>query len=68
MGRLSDHSSATNIFAAYVGQIRGVMDALGWDKAHVIGHSMGAAIATLFAASYPERVDRMLLIEGLGNA
>ena len=55
------------MFAAYVGQVRGVLDALGWEKSHIVGHSMGTAIATLFAGSYPERVDRIVLIEGLGN-
>ena len=31
-------------------------DALGWDRFHLIGHSMGAGIASLVAASCPERI------------
>lgn len=33
-----------------------ILDALGKDKAHVIGHSMGGFIAQLLAVHYPERV------------
>ncbi|WP_051412662.1 alpha/beta hydrolase [Pseudoxanthomonas sp. J35] len=41
-------------------------DALGWDRFALLGHSMGAAIATLVAAAAPARVDRLALIENLG--
>ncbi len=33
---------------------------------HLVGHSMGGTIATLFAASHPERVNKLALLEGLG--
>ena len=42
------------------------LDALGWDRASLLGHSMGGAIATLMAASLPARVERLALIEALG--
>ncbi|PTL81638.1 type I polyketide synthase [Vitiosangium sp. GDMCC 1.1324] len=29
----------------------------------LIGHSMGGAVATLFASAYPERVERLILVE-----
>ncbi len=38
------------------------MDALGLDKANIVGHSMGSFIAQLFAARYPGRVERLILI------
>mgnify|MGYP000851919238 FL=1 len=41
-------------------------DALGWDRFAVLGHSMGAAIASLLAAAAPERIERLHLIEALG--
>ena len=42
------------------------MDALGWARAHLLGHSMGATIASTLAAAAPERVARLALVEGLG--
>jgi pimeloyl-ACP methyl ester carboxylesterase len=41
-------------------------DALGWETFGLLGHSMGAGIASLMAGTLPERVDRMVLLEGLG--
>lgn len=38
----------------------------GWTQAGLLGHSLGATLASLFAALYPERVSQLLLIEGLG--
>ncbi|ADP80638.1 alpha/beta fold hydrolase [Pseudofrankia inefficax] len=39
-----------------------VMDAAGWPSAHVVGISMGAAIAQLAAVRHPRRVRSMSLI------
>jgi pimeloyl-ACP methyl ester carboxylesterase len=33
---------------------------------HVVGHSMGGTVATLFAGTFPERVSTLALLEGLG--
>jgi 3-oxoadipate enol-lactonase len=40
----------------------GLMDALGIERAHVIGISMGGRIAIELAATHPERVDHLVLI------
>ncbi|MFG1430984.1 alpha/beta fold hydrolase [Xanthobacter sp. V2C-8] len=40
---------------------RAVLDAAGVEKAHVVGHSMGGAIAQELAIAAPERVDRLVL-------
>ena len=38
------------------------MDAMGIDRAHVVGHSMGSLVAQELALEAPERVGRMVLI------
>lgn len=43
-----------------------IADALGWKRFSVIGHSRGAAVASLMAAAAPERVERAVFLEGLG--
>src|SRR5215213_6118503 len=37
------------------------LDALGIERAHVVGHDHGGAIAQLLAAEHPERVDRLVI-------
>ncbi len=44
-----------------------VADALGWEAFRLLGHSMGAGIASLVAASAPERIERLVCIEALGG-
>jgi len=41
----------------------GVMDALGIDRAHIIGHSYGGAISMALAADHPDRVKSMVLVD-----
>ena len=41
-------------------------DAMGWETFSLIGHSMGAAAASIAAAALPQRVDKLILIDGLG--
>lgn len=38
-----------------------VLDALGWERCHLLGHHTGAAIAAAFAAAHPERINRLVL-------
>jgi pimeloyl-ACP methyl ester carboxylesterase len=47
-----------------VGDLLDVTDALGWQRCTLLGHSRGAAISMLFAATFPERVDKLVLLEG----
>lgn len=45
-----------------VDDLLAVMDAAGVRRAHLVGHSLGAAVALLAAARYPARVARAVLI------
>ncbi len=47
--------------------IIGVMDDLGLEKAVIMGHSLGAFISLAFGARHPERVDRIVLVDGGGK-
>jgi pimeloyl-ACP methyl ester carboxylesterase len=53
-------------FVDWVHDALDAMDALGWDRADWLGHSMGGAIASSVAAAAPARVRRLALIEALG--
>ncbi len=43
-----------------------VADRLGWEQFSLLGHSMGGIIAAFVAGSFPDRVQRLGLIESLG--
>jgi pyruvate dehydrogenase E2 component (dihydrolipoamide acetyltransferase) len=46
--------------------IAAALDALGIERAHLVGHSMGGAIALAFAAAHPERAASLTLIASAG--
>lgn len=43
-----------------------ILDALNIEKAHLLGHSMGACLASMVAGVAPDRLLSLNLIEGLG--
>jgi 3-oxoadipate enol-lactonase len=43
--------------------IIGLLDALGLDKATIVGHSMGGMASLVLAIEHPERVSRLVLVE-----
>ncbi len=64
----SDHLPASSDYhcLGYVQSVRAAADALQWPRYILLGHSLGAGVASLVAAAAPERIERLLLIEGLG--
>lgn len=48
------------------GVVSGFMDALGIERAHLVGHSMGGAVAATLALARPERVASLVLIASAG--
>lgn len=53
-------------FAGSVHAVLDIADALGWEHFALLGHSMGAGIASLVAAGCPQRTTRLVAIEALG--
>src|SRR6059058_4457174 len=54
---------------AYASGIRDLLSILGIAKATIVGHSLGGGIAMQFAYQFPERVERLVLVDsgGLGS-
>ena len=57
----SDGAGEAPSIAAHGEAIGQVLDALDWERCHLLGHHTGAAIAAAFAARQPARVRRLIL-------
>jgi len=53
-------------FVDYVPDVIAAADALGWERFGLLGHSLGGGIASFAAATLPERITAVAMIEGLG--
>lgn len=53
-------------FVDWVPEVFCAADSLGWETFTLLGHSMGAGITCLAAGTFPERVNNLVLIEGIG--
>lgn len=49
---------------AHVEDLLAVMDSLGWSRAVLMGHSMGAYIVSRLGARHPERAASVVLVDG----
>lgn len=58
----SDKTSESYTIKTMAGDVIGLMDHLGVDKAHILGVSMGGMIAQEVAIDYPERVRKLILV------
>ncbi|MBE8470017.1 alpha/beta fold hydrolase [Streptomyces justiciae] len=61
-GRSSKGIDPADPFGSLAAGIRGLLDELGLDKAHLVGNSYGGACALRLALDTPDRVDRMVLM------
>ena len=64
---LSDKPAKGYSLENHLQDMNGLMGDLGIDQAVVMGHSLGAFIGLAFAAQYPNRVDRLILVDGGGD-
>lgn len=53
-------------FADWIDVVMDLADVLGWDRFSLMGHSMGAAVSMLVAGTFPERIERLILLDALG--
>ncbi|WP_286269336.1 alpha/beta fold hydrolase [Thalassotalea hakodatensis] len=53
-------------FLDYVYDLVLLFEQQGWGKVDIVGHSMGGMIAQAFAASFPENVASLTLIDAIG--
>jgi len=53
-------------FPDYVFDVADIRAALCPEPVHVLGHSMGGTVATLFSGAFPETVRSLISLEGLG--
>jgi len=58
----SDRPNTPYTMELFADDTRGLMDFLKIEKAHIIGWSVGGMIAQHFAIKYPERVNKLILI------
>ena len=58
---LSERTQEHQTVEQRMADVLAVMDAAGLERAHLLGISEGGLIAQMFAARYPERVDKMVI-------
>lgn len=67
-GLSAPHAAGGSDYALwdYCHDVLDALDELDVARAVLVGHSMGAAVACLLAAAFPEKVERLVLVDGLG--
>ncbi|NKB63145.1 MAG: alpha/beta fold hydrolase [Gammaproteobacteria bacterium] len=64
----SEHRPIGSVYhlTDYVIDLLSIMDSLEWERCDLIGHSLGAGIGSIFSATFPEKVNHLVLIDGIG--
>jgi pimeloyl-ACP methyl ester carboxylesterase len=65
-GKSSKPQSYQFSFVALAAQTAALLDKLGIARAAIVGHSMGGMLAARFALLYPDRTERLVLVDPLG--
>jgi pimeloyl-ACP methyl ester carboxylesterase len=60
---LSSHPAGGYDKWTQAGDIRAVLDKLGVDHAAVVGHDIGTMVAFAYAARYPDKTDRLVVMD-----
>lgn len=67
-GRTDKPLSNPYRFTDFARFVKEFMDALQIKRAHLVGHSLGGAVALLVALNYPSYVNRLVLVDSAGVA
>ncbi|MBW6389589.1 alpha/beta fold hydrolase [Billgrantia antri] len=62
----SEHCEGDYALWDYCHDLLDAADELGLERVSLLAHSMGAGVACLTAAALPERIEQLVLIDGLG--
>ncbi|MHC9246581.1 alpha/beta fold hydrolase [Aeromonas jandaei] len=62
----SDHKTTPYVFVDWLDDLYQITQAAGWSRFVLLGHSLGALIASAYAGVFPEQIERLILLEGLG--
>ncbi|MEG0007993.1 MAG: alpha/beta hydrolase [Aeromonas sp.] len=62
----SDHKATPYVFIDWLDDLHQISQAAGWQRFVLLGHSLGALIACAYAGVFPEQIERLILLEGLG--
>ena len=50
----------------YVSSVHQFVEQLGWEKLDIVAHSMGTGVGLLYAGAFPEKVKKLVMIDGFG--
>ncbi|WP_321149101.1 alpha/beta fold hydrolase [Aeromonas jandaei] len=62
----SDHKTTPYVFVDWLDDLYQITQTAGWSRFVLLGHSLGALIASAYAGVFPEQIERLILLEGLG--
>lgn len=62
----SDHKTTPYVFVDWLDDLYQITQAAGWPRFVLLGHSLGALIASAYAGVFPEQIEQLILLEGLG--
>ncbi|QXC36850.1 alpha/beta hydrolase [Aeromonas jandaei] len=62
----SDHKTTSYVFVDWLDDLYQITQSAGWPRFVLLGHSLGALIASAYAGVFPEQIERLVLLEGLG--
>jgi class 3 adenylate cyclase len=65
---LSDRVADAASLEQRIDDVRAIMDEIGSEQAVLLGFSEGSPMSALFAASYPDRVSKLILFGGYASA